>query len=92
MGKDKIWGYKAKEKDMSSFFKDMMVLQALKDIVPTPIAPTKQNGSIRSKGISKRLDRLIIIESLYNGLSGIKSMIIPYFISDHQPILLSWAG
>lgn len=70
-GYDGFGGYTAKEDHLSSFFKDMMASHAFRDIALIPIAPTWLNGHTGTERISKRLDKFIISESLFNGLSGI---------------------
>ncbi len=67
----------------------------LLDIPPIPLLPTPKNGCIGLDGIAKRLDKLLVHESLFNRLGLMRSwvnslscLIIPlYFCNGVENLL-----
>lgn len=68
---------------LSIFFSGMLEAHDLIDFAPIPIGPTWRNDCEGTEGNSKRLDRFIMKQSLFNHLVGVNSDIIPSVISDH---------
>ena len=55
-----------------------------------PSAPTWRNGHSGAAGISKRLDRFLLSESLLPCVSFYRTWATPLDVSNHYPICLEW--
>jgi hypothetical protein len=62
----------------------------LVDIAPSSISPTWRNGRPGSKGISKRLDRFLMNETLMGGMIRCRSWVINSFLTDHNLVCLQF--
>jgi endonuclease/exonuclease/phosphatase family metal-dependent hydrolase len=83
-----VWGTSASTDPLASYFKNLFQAHALVDILPTVIVPTWRNGRAGSEAIKKRLDRVLISETLATLDGRIRSWVEYPFLSDHAPVLL----
>ena len=60
----KVWGLKARLDPLASYFTQLISRNKLVDLSMYPSAPTWRNGHSGAVGISKRLDRFLLSESL----------------------------
>jgi len=65
---------------------------ALVHVVPDSFGTTWGNGRTRGDGIAKRIDRLLICESVFLHLPHLETSIIADSILDHKSIMLAWRG
>ena len=59
-----VWGLKARLDPLASFFSQLISGNKLVDLSMDPSSPTWRNGHSGDVGISKRLDRFLLSESL----------------------------
>ena len=79
-----IWVQNVHIDPLSTYFIRLLVSTNLVDIPPTCIIPTQRNGRSSDKGISKRLDRFLVSESLVPLFSCYCSWVHHLVISDHH--------
>jgi hypothetical protein len=73
---------------LQTFYKPHTMVFRFSGYKPTKMAPTWRNGRAGTTGISKRLDRFLLEESLIGNHSKIRSWIINSTILDHNLICL----
>jgi len=85
-----FWGVKASLDPLSNHFLSLFESIGLVDVAPSESGPTWRNGRAGSEGISKRLDRFLISNSLIPSLGAYKTWIKCLDLSDHFPIVFEW--
>ena len=87
-----FWGCKARLDPLESFFSQLISCNKLVDLAMNLSGPTWRNGCSGDAGISKRLDRFLLSESLLPCLSYYRTWATPSDVSDHYPICLEWGS
>ena len=85
-----VWGCKARLDPLASFFPQLISCNKLVDLAMNLSGPTWKIGRSGDAGISKRLDRFLLSESLLPCLSYYWTWATPSDVSDHYPIFLEW--
>ena len=90
MNTSETWGKGAVFDPLSSHFKHLFYSVGLTDISPPNSDPTWRNGWVGDDGISKRIDRFLMVSSLIPSLLLHRVWTLHSDISDHYPICLEW--
>ena len=85
-----VLGLKARLDPLASYFSQHISGNKLVHLSMYPSAPTWRNGRSGAAGISKRLDRFLLSESLLPRFSFYRTWATPSDVSDHYPICLEW--
>lgn len=86
---DEAWGNKARMDPLAGHLNDIFLSHGLIDIRPHPLMPTWTNRRAGVNFIGKRLDRVVVKNSIFDILGGPKSFVMVSDVSDHYPISLS---
>ena len=68
LGANEIWGIKVQLDPLAPFFSQLIADHNLVDLYPTYVGPTWRNGRSGIDGISKRLDRFLLSDSIVSSL------------------------
>lgn len=88
---DEIWGSSACMDPLARYLNDIFLSQGLVDIRPLPLAPTWTNRRSADNFMGKRLDRVLVNDSIMDFLGGPRSSTLASNISDHMPITFTWS-
>jgi hypothetical protein len=83
-----VWGDWTRSDPLADHFSSLIQSFGLVDIISSKMAPTWRNGREGTSGISKRLDRFLLEESIIGNHSKIRSRTINSTILDHNLICL----
>jgi len=83
-----FWGEQARSDPIADLFSRMILSSGLVYLQPIKITPTWRNGRASIAGISKRLDRFLLNESLISSHKRLRSWVVNSSILDHNPICL----
>jgi len=82
-----VWGSSTWD-PLMHFFNSMLRESNLIDLRPIDNGPTWRNGRSSDQGISKRLDRFLMVESLSHVFQRFRVWHVNSVISDHLPVCL----
>ena len=77
---------------MAPYFSQLISSNNLVDLSMNFPNPTWRNGRTGDAGISKRLDRFLLSDSLLPSLPCYKTWANPTNVSNHYPIFLEWGS
>jgi hypothetical protein len=83
-----IWGASARSDHLASFFDTMLLDNELIDVAPGHLSLTWMNGRMGTEGVSKRLDRYLLSDNLFNYVRNFRTWVDSTRVSDHSPIIL----
>ena len=64
MSSSKVWGKNNRADSLGPYFRHMFEQKGLVDVAPIKIIPTWRNKRSGDQGVSKRLDRFLVLEHL----------------------------
>jgi len=90
--RSKIWGPKAHEDNLSSFFIESFEHKGWVDVEPTKFRPTWSNNRCGEDVIAKCLYLFLIHHNIIDKMGMYRSWVGQTHASDHFPIFLEWVS